>query len=294
MSNLKYQLKVLMDRNQEGSFGVKAERKKVLFLIAGQLKEGGYRWSDPKSVKPKHVSHLIERWKAEGLSVSTIKNRMAHIRWWTEKVGKASMLPKSNNGANQAISLDIEKRCYVPTENKAKMLDMEKLDKVSDPLVKLSLQLQAAFGMRREEAIKFSPSFSDRGEKLVMKASWCKGGRSREIPIRTERQRELLREVHRVAAKGSLIRRDRNYVQQLKSYERQTSLAGLNKNHGLRHMYAQDRYYELTGWKAPVAGGPSSKKLSPEQKDIDRAVRLTISNELGHSREQITAQYLGR
>jgi len=283
-----------MDRNQEGSFGVKAERKKVLFLIAGQLKEGGYRWSDPKSVKPKHVSHLIERWKAEGLSVSTIKNRMAHIRWWTEKVGKASMLPKSNNGANQAISLDIEKRCYVPTENKAKMLDMEKLDKVSDPLVKLSLQLQAAFGMRREEAIKFSPSFSDRGEKLVMKASWCKGGRSREIPIRTERQRELLREVHRVAAKGSLIRRDRNYVQQLKSYERQTSLAGLNKNHGLRHMYAQDRYYELTGWKAPVAGGPSSKKLSPEQKDIDRAVRLTISNELGHSREQITAQYLGR
>ena len=283
-----------MDRNQEGSFGVKAERKKVLFLIAGQLKEGGYRWSDPKSVKPKHVSHLIERWKAEGLSVSTIKNRMAHIRWWTEKVGKASMLPKSNNGANQAISLDIEKRCYVPTESKAKLLDMEKLDKVSDPLVKLSLQLQAAFGMRREEAIKFSPSFSDRGEKLVMKASWCKGGRSREIPIRTERQRELLREVHRVAAKGSLIRRDRNYVQQLKSYERQTSLAGLNKNHGLRHMYAQDRYYELTGWKAPVAGGPSSKKLSPEQKDIDRAVRLTISNELGHSREQITAQYLGR
>ena len=204
------------------------------------------------------------------------------------------MLPKSNNGANQAISLDIEKRCYVPTENKAKMLDMEKLDKVSDPLVKLSLQLQAAFGMRREEAIKFSPSFSDRGEKLVMKASWCKGGRSREIPIRTERQRELLREVHRVAAKGSLIRRDRNYVQQLKSYERQTSLAGLNKNHGLRHMYAQDRYYELTGWKAPVAGGPSSKELSPEQKDIDRAVRLTISNELGHSREQITVQYLGR
>ena len=51
---------------------------------------------------------------------------------------------------------------------------------------------------------------------------------------------------------------------------------------------------ELTGWKAPAAGGPTSKQLSPEQKRIDREARLTISRELGHEREQITAVYLGR
>ena len=63
---------------------------------------------------------------------------------------------------------------------------------------------------------------------------------------------------------------------------------------GLRHHYAQARYAELTGWKTPAAGGPTSKQLSPEQKVIDRQARLTTSRELGHEREQFTAVYLGR
>jgi aminoglycoside phosphotransferase (APT) family kinase protein len=54
------------------------------------------------------------------------------------------------------------------------------------------------------------------------------------------------------------------------------------------------RYRELTGWAAPAAGGPRSKDLTPEQRELDREARLTISAELGHEREQITAVYLGR
>ncbi|MCP4407497.1 MAG: integrase, partial [Gammaproteobacteria bacterium] len=64
--------------------------------------------------------------------------------------------------------------------------------------------------------------------------------------------------------------------------------------HGLRHAYAQDRYAEMTGWAAPTAGGPTSKALSRAEKVVDREARLTISCELGHEREQITAVYLGR
>ena len=64
--------------------------------------------------------------------------------------------------------------------------------------------------------------------------------------------------------------------------------------HGLRHAYAQIRYEELTGWKAPAAGGPKSKTLTPEQREIDRKARLVISQELGHEREQVTTAYLGR
>ncbi|WP_245008185.1 phage integrase N-terminal domain-containing protein [Pseudoalteromonas piscicida] len=294
MSNLKYQLQGLMLRNQDGSFGVKAERKKVLVQISAQLKQGGYRLQSVQSLKPKHVNYLVERWQGEGLSAGTIKNRLSHVRWWAEKIGKASMLPKSNNGANQAITLDLEKRTYTPTESKAKELEQNRLEKVSDPLVKLSLRLQREFGLRREEAIKFRPNYAIRGEQLVLKPSWTKGGRPRVIPIRTESQRHLLQQVQNQVGGGALIRPDRNYIQQLKAYERQTSQAGLDKNHGLRHMYAQQRYLELTGWRSPIAGGPTSKQLTPEQKQIDRQARLQVSNELGHSREQITVIYLGR
>ena len=64
--------------------------------------------------------------------------------------------------------------------------------------------------------------------------------------------------------------------------------------HGIRHYYAQARYEQLTSWACPARGGPTSKQLSAEQKAIDHAVRLTLSRELGHEREQIAAVYLGR
>ncbi len=108
-----------MLRNQDGSFGVKAERKKILVQISAQLKQGGYRLQSVQSLKPKHVNYLVERWEGEGLSAGTIKNRLSHVRWWAEKIGKASMLPKSNNGANQAITLDLQKRTYTPTRARA-------------------------------------------------------------------------------------------------------------------------------------------------------------------------------
>ncbi len=80
----------------------------------------------------------------------------------------------------------------------------------------------------------------------------------------------------------------------MRVYEGNTRRAGLSHMHGLRHAYAQNRYQELTGWKSPAAGGPNSKALTPDQRELDRAARLTISHELGHEREGVTCAYLGR
>jgi hypothetical protein len=44
------------------------------------------------------------------------------------------------------------------------------------------------------------------------------------------------------------------FIQQRNTYDGQCNTAGLSKMHGLRHLYAQVRYLELTGWKAPAAG----------------------------------------
>ena len=168
------------------------------------------------------------------------------------------------------------------------------LERISDPHVRMSLELQQAFGLRREEAIKFIPSFADCGDHIRLKSTWTKGGKERDVPIRTDEQRTVLKRAHQLVGKGALIPSDRNYVQQLRAYERQTANAGLSKLHGLRHAYAQARYEELTGWKAPAAGGPIARMLSPGQKVMDRQARRTISQELGHIREQISSAYLGK
>ena len=103
----------------------------------------------------------------------------------------------------------------------------------------------------------------------------------------------LLREAKSLAGRGSLIPPDSRFIEQLNRFTYQCAQAGIHRVHGHRHAYAQARYRELTGWDAPAAGGPSSRSLSPDQKVIDREVRLTISRELGHERQQITAVYVG-
>jgi hypothetical protein len=51
---------------------------------------------------------------------------------------------------------------------------------------------------------------------------------------------------------------------------------------------------ELAGFPCPAMGGPSRAQLTPEQREADYDARVTISHELGYSRETITAAYLGR
>jgi integrase len=179
----------------------------------------------------------------------------------------------------QALVRTLVSSTSLRSENKARQLG-QYLDCVSDAYVRVSLELQAAFGLRREECLKFRPSYADQGDHIILKASWTKGSRARVVPITTAEQCAVL---------------DREtYIQQRDTYDGQCQMAGLNKMHGLRHYYAQARYEALTGWKAPLAGGPASRALTPVQRLQDSLARKTISQELGHERLQITAIYLAR
>jgi hypothetical protein len=288
MRDLNYELKQLCHRNRDGSHATQAARERILTQIANQLHEMGFRHMQAGSLKPKHIEALVERWKAKALSPGTIKNCMAQLRWWAEKIGKQGVIAKDND------RYGIAERTYVTNESQARVLSSGDLAKVTDPYSRLSLKLQAAFGLRRAESIKIQPQWADRGERLVLKASWCKGGRPREIEIRNSVQREVLEEAKRFAGKGSLIPKEMSYVKQLQRFRAQCQRAGIDHVHGHRHHYAQERYRELTDWACPSQGGPTSKDLTQEQKAVDREARLAISAELGHGREQVTAIYLGR
>lgn len=287
MDDLTYTLRQLCQRNRDGSHTTQADRQRSLTLAARQLCEAGFRQMRASSLKGKHVEVLLQRWQAERLSAGTLKNRLSHLRWWAEKIGKAGILPADNT------KLGIPERHHIAGENKAKELD-DRLDRITDTHVRMSLRLQAAFGLRREESIKFQPGYADRGDHIALKGSWTKGGRERTVPITTPEQRAVLDDAHRLAGAGSLIPAYKTYIQQRHVYDGQCKAAGLSNMHGLRHRYAQARYEALTGWSAPAAGGPSRQQLSPGQRALDAEARTLISQELGHNRLQITSVYCGR
>lgn len=285
------ELASLCARNKDGSFATQADRSNILHAAARTLQKAGYQNLAAASLKPKHVDVLLKQWQADGLAVGTIKNRMAAVRWWAEKVGKQNCVPRTNDAAG------IARRSYVAKESKAQQLDQDTLAKIGHERLRVSLELQQAFGLRREEALKFQPDYAmaSIGNAIELKASWCKGGRARTIPITSDYQREVLTRAAALAGKGgSMIPPDKTYVAWLSTYKEATRAAGARRLHGLRHGYAQARFEALAGFKSPAAGGPSKAQLTPEQREIDLRVRLQISAELGHGREEVTAVYLGR
>lgn len=288
MRDLNYQLKQLCQRNRDGGFSTQAQRAWQLSLIANQLHKMGYRNMGVRSLKQKHIQALTKLWDEQTLSIATRKNRLSTLRWWASKVGKHSVIARENS------FYGIGSRKYVVDYSRAQELDLEKLATINDPYAVLSIRLQEAFGLRREEAIKFQPGYAIKDDHLQLKSSWCKGGRARIVPITNDEQRALLDEVREFAKGGSLIPAHLKYVQQLRRYEGMTRRADLTKLHGLRHSYAQRRFEELAGFACPANGGPTTKELTLEQRALNEKARAMISAELGHARESITAVYLGR
>ncbi len=288
MKDLNHQLMKLCRQNRDGSFSTQATRSRILDLAANQLHALGFRHMRPTSLKPKHVNALVAHWQEQGISIGSLKNRLSALRWWARKVNRESIMPRDNT------TYGISARTYVAKQSKALTLDENKVANIDDQYVRMSVRLQAAFGLRREEAIKFQPNYAVQDDHIKLKSSWTKGGRPRTVPITNDAQRRLLEEVRALARGGALIPPPLNYVEQLHRYESQTKKAGLSRLHGLRHGYAQRRYLELTGLVCAVGGGLSSKEQDPDQRALDHKARVIVSRELGHSREAISAAYLGR
>ena len=293
MKKLNYELKNMCQRNRDGSFATQKDRHNTLQLLANQLMVLGFQTNTMSvhDLKGRHANRLVEHWREQGISTGTMKNRLAVLRWWAEKTGNLGAV-KSND------AYGIGRRQFISSVSKAETLAGRDLSGIS-PHVAMSLRLQEAFGLRREEAMKFTVSYAlqgcsaDTATYIILKASWTKGGRPREIPIISLQQRILLKEVSILTGKGSLIPPGRTYREHVREFERESASIGVGHTHGLRHHYAQCRYEALTGQKPPVAGGKSRKAMTPVERLKDDDVRRQISAELGHNRMVVTAVYLG-
>jgi len=92
----------------------------------------------------------------------------------------------------------------------------------------------------------------------------------------------------------SLIPIEKTYYQQLKKYENELINAGLNKAHGLRYAYAQQRYQDLTGRSCAARGGLLKHEMTEDQLRLDKMALQVISIELGHERLELVATYCGK
>ena len=156
MRDLNYDLKRLQAAHDDGSHATRTARSYALAQMADTLHELGFKGLRATGLKRKHAVALVREWKRQGHSAGTMKNRTAHLRWWAERIGRPGVVPANGE-------LGIANREYVTNEDKSVVLDPEKLMLVRDAHVAMALRLEAAFGLRREEAIKFTTAATASG-----------------------------------------------------------------------------------------------------------------------------------
>ena len=286
LRSAKFSINELVKKSRVHSYASKADMRCMLFRCIKDLHELGYKVGHVNGLQAKHIYFLVEHWKSKGKNPASIYKRCS----W-----KYFNFIKPDNAA-----YNIDKRTYISTINKA--IHQIDLSKCTDPHIRLSLEGQAVFGLRREESMKFILSLANSEKLLHIMPSWAKGGIGRSVPITNDAQRQWLNKVAELVQPGeSLIPRDRSYKQHLSHYRAQTKLMGVCKLHGLRHAYAQRRYKEITqfydpngqGFVCPIDGGKQYKAMTDTEKSIDRLARQAISQALGHSRINIVKCYIG-
>lgn len=176
-----------------------------------------------------------------------------------------------------------------------------------DARLRLMLQLQREFGLRFEESAKIDTRHAEKAleTNILVVANGTKGGRKREIEIRTDEQRNLLKEV--ICFQGSarsLIPEDMSYAEFRDHCYRIAAQNGI-RFHRQRHTYACHRYKELVGADCPVIAGIAHGKphiiwlagelkiSETEARELDHFARKQIAEELGHNRLEVTNEYVG-
>ncbi|MDQ6989746.1 MAG: phage integrase N-terminal domain-containing protein [Mariprofundaceae bacterium] len=280
---------LILVKNQ-GSYATRSAQIKTMQQAAKILSANGLKVLSAQSLKPKHVSAIIDSWKKSKNSERTIANKVSHLRQFTKMIGKPNIISPTN--AELGLKVGLQRHSETSKASDGKNIGSVGGKSANAPYYQASLGLAREFGLRREEAMKIVPTIADKGDHIALRGSWCKGGRPRTVEVRTENQRSALNAAKAVSRGRSLISPQKSYKSHSAAFGSACKRAGI-KAHALRHHYAQSRYFEITGKKPPALGGKSKAQMTKDERFEDSQARIEISNELGHGREDVTNAYLG-
>lgn len=156
-------------------------------------------------------------------------------------------------------------------------------------------ELARELGLRSKEASLLDAHKALKEAKkcgAVMISAGTKGGRTREVQITSPEQLQALQRASTAQGRARAIMPPHQNWQQwresgLRDAREMLQIHGIDRLHDLRAAYACDRYSQLTGASAPVAGGQILDRSA------DLSAREVISKELGHDRIEVVASYIG-
>lgn len=278
------------------------ERAGCLRLCFAELHQLGFKLQSPTSLKPKHLLVLGGYWQQKGVSAKTLHGRFSNLREFCRWIGKPGMVLDISNycGGREHLVRNAAATSDLSWEGLG--IDVEAfLNRARDLDRRLwtMLSFQRYFGLRAKESIEIRPwRAAALGPDFLYITDGTKGGRHRIVPIRTDRQREIVESAKEIVGdslKAQLRWPDMNWHQAQAHFYHLMRTLGATKEqlgataHGLRHGFLQDEFQHYSGVPAPIK--PDAPL--PETSSAYQQALLATSLEAGHFRESATKMYTG-
>lgn len=298
------------NNNNKGSAKTQYNHLRESLRFVDELRScesGVQKWSN---ITNKHVDLVVKSWQSRGLETSTIKENLAGVRATAAYFGNERISEKNSD-------FGIQNRIYITNHDKSVpqnvyervLAELRESPDTNDQRVAAQIELIRELGLRKEEAFKMNPERSLLKDGRLFVTDGTKGGLNRIVGDLSDSQRGALAHASQLAGRnGNTIPDNLKERAWEKIFYKTLAEHGLCKkdcgasSHGLRHAYAQQRYEQLTGFKAPCkfATKDDFRKAAyqiagADWKKIDQDARLFLKSELGHGpdRDDVVSQYLG-
>lgn len=269
---------------------------------------------DMRGINREHIiqyaGELYSRIDSGSLSIKSAHEYLSAVNSvLSQAIGNSSLRVTASDAG-------LPNRSGITTENRAiSQIQHDHIkSQLPDRLAAIS-DMQRELGLRFEEACKNNPAAMYQNaiqDRTVSITEGTKGGQYRVVPIISQVQIDALKSASIIQGRHhSLIPSDQTYSQfQARSYREYTRLG--YQTHSERHAYAQDRYTRhmqdqsgVPRIQSPIISGHKHgsehyKYISntigcsiKQARFYDKQARLSVANELGHHRVDITNAYLG-
>jgi len=291
----------LRDRYGNGRYGtVAGHAERWRQFVAWCRDEHGLR--DARSVDRGTVSaygsELADKVGANAMSVSYAQNLLSSVNVVLESMRgdrRIRIAPAAVVGRRSQVRTEppagLDRQAVRQCANQLRANDHERIASVVELARELGLRLREASMLDARAALRQAAK-----QGAVNVTAGTKGGRGhrvdRWVPLSKTTMGCLVRAAKAQGSGRNLIpnelswRQWNTHVHHVWASVRDEYR--LEKLHDLRAAYACERYRTLTGSVAPVVAG---QRIA--DRDADRAARQTIAQELGHSRGDVIAAYIG-
>lgn len=284
--NLEKQINATFKHNRQGSYKTKEKYQSDTKHFAKFLAKE-FRLQNMRNIGDKHLERYIKHMQEQKLAPSTIKDRLAAIRFFHDKLDRTKHVLSPNQKFNlEKRQFGGVNRAWRDSEYKAflKLCEQRENDRMAS-----IAQLARNEGLRIHETLKIDRSQVEKALRDGVLTVKGKGGKVREVPLSRESRSMLQERIENIERGDKLfiqegekthlvIKQCQNFINRNREhFQEERDQAGEIRNitfHGLRHAYAQDRFEDFKN-----------------QGFNDYNARLAVSKLLGHERDDVTRIY---